>query len=313
MSSSNITFHPFVVCGRIVRHALHGIARNIGISIITITIMVLALVSVNALLAVRALTTAAVAAIGEQVDLTFYFTRSATQEQIDGVKLYVTKFPEVASLELVDRARALELFRARHASNPAVLKSLELLPDNPFGAYLVVRARDTGKYDRIVRSIEAQPWQSFIQRRSFADRARVIERINGVTARTQQFSLWLSALFIGIAVLIIFNAVRMAIYTQREEISIKKLVGATNGFIRAPFFIEGTLYVLLAFTVVIALVYSAARYIDPLLGTLFVHNGFTLQRYFFSPWYTLLTGELCAALVITWMTAAFAMRRYLRT
>lgn len=311
--SSNTTRHPFILCGRIVRHAAHNMARNIGISFITVTIVVLALISVNALISVRALTTAAVAAIGEQVDLTIYFTPNATQDQITGVQTYVSKFTEVASVELIDRARALELFRARHVNNPSIVKSLELLPDNPFGAYLIVRARDTGNYDRIVRSIEAQPWQSFIQRRSFADRARVIERINGVTSRAQELSVWLSGLFVLIALLIIFNAVRMAIYTQREEISIKKLVGATNGFIRAPFFIEGTLYVTVAFIIAAGLLYGGARYVDPLLGTLFVRGGFSLHGYFFAPWYGVLLTELCIALFVTWLTSAFAMRRYLRT
>lgn len=310
--SSKFYLHPFVIIGRIIRHALHNIYRTAGIAVITVTILVLALVSVNALLSVRALTTSAVAAIGEQVDLTIYFTPAATQEQIDGVKKYVAQFSELSSVDLVDRAQALEKFKVRHKDNESVLKSLELLPDNPFGAHLVLRARDTSKYDRIIRSIEQQPWQSFIQRRSFADRALVIGRINVVTTRAEQLSLWLAGLFILIALLIIFNAVRMAIYTQRDEISIKKLVGATNGFIRAPFFVEAFLYAAVSVAVTAAILWTGAKIIDPYLGTLFTSGGFSIRGLFFDHWARVFGAQLGIVVILAWLTAALAMRKYLR-
>src|SRR6185369_10518856 len=57
-----------------------------------------------------------------------------------------------------------------------------------------------------------------------------------------QLGLIASLIFLLISTLIIFNTIRMAIFTRRDEIEIMKLVGATKWFIRGPFLFEATLY-----------------------------------------------------------------------
>jgi cell division transport system permease protein len=60
----------------------------------------------------------------------------------------------------------------------------------------------------------------------------------------------------GISVLIIFNTIRMAIFTRGEEIKIMKLIGASNSFIRGPFLFEASMYGLVAGTISLTLVYA---------------------------------------------------------
>lgn len=305
--------HFYITAGRIVAHALQNIRRNLGLAVVTIMILVLSLISVDALLTVRELTVAAVKAVEQQVDLSIFFTPESSAEQIAAVQKFVSVFPEVTRVDFLSREQALATFRERHKASPEILKSLEILDENPLGAIMVIHTKDTGDYKKIMAALSAKEFETIIQRRSFEERGQVVERVEAWTARAQQFSLWLAVLFCAIAILIVFNTIRVAIYTQREEISIKKLVGATNGFIRAPFFVEGFIYVAVAAAIITGLIALAARVIDPLLGPMFVDGGFSINKLFFVGWQKTLAVEFSLTLLIVWATAWFAMRRHLRT
>ena len=74
----------------------------------------------------------------------------------------------------------------------------------------------------------------------------------------------ISAVFLSaVSIMIIFNTIRMAIYTRRDEIRIMKLIGATPDYIRGPFLVEASLYGVFAgiisFITVYSLVYSLGR------------------------------------------------------
>lgn len=310
--SSKVSF--FTVFGRVTRYALQNMWRNFGLALITVSILVLALISVNALIAVHALTGAAIKAVEKQVDISVFFTPGAKVEQIDAVKEYVGKFSEVQKLDYIDADQALADFRSRHVDNPEITKSLDVLDTNPLGSILIIRTKDTSGYRHILDSLAAQEqYAPFIQKRSFENRAKIVDRVQLVTSRIATFSLVLAALFALIAVLIVFNTVRVAIYTQREEISIKKLVGATNGFVRAPFFIEGFIYVALSVGITAGLIIASARVVDPFLGPLFTDGGFSMRELFFAQWYNSFGFEFVALLMLTWITSIIAMRKYLRT
>lgn len=302
-----------IVFGRVVKYAFQNMFRNLGLAFITVTILTLALVSVNALFGLRGLTQAAIAAVEQQVDVSIFFSPRATPQQIDQVKNYVYQVAAVSNSDYISPEQALAAFRDRHSNDPDIVKSLEVLDNNPLGAILIVRTKETSDYKKILTALEADQFKSVIQKRSFEDRGKIVENVQLLTSRLERFSAALALLFACIAIMIIFNAIRVAIYTQREEISIKKLVGATNGFIRAPFLIEALIYVGISVAVTAALVAAAARVTDPYLGPLVAQGGFSLYKTFFEHWYLTFGVQFMVVLSIAWMTAALAMRKYLRT
>jgi len=301
-----------IVCARVVKYAFQNLWRNAGIAFITITILTLALVSVNALFGLRALTTAAIAAVEHQVDVSIFFNPRATPEQIEKIKNYVYQVAAVTKSDYISPEQSLAAFRERHSTDPDIIKSLDVLDNNPLGAILVVRTKDTADYKKILTALAADEFKTVIQKRSFEDRGRIVENVQLLTSRLERFSAGLALLFALIAILIIFNAIRVAIYTQRDEISIKKLVGATNGFIRAPFLIEAFVYVALSLSTTALLIALAARVIDPYLGPLIASGGFSLYNTFFHAWYLIFGLQFALVLTVAWLTAALAMRQYLR-
>lgn len=303
----------FIVFARAIKYALQNIVRNLGMAFITVTILTLALVSVNTLLGLRGLTAAAIKAVEQQVDVSVFFTPSATDAQIEQVKNYIYEVAAVSKSDYISPAQALAAFRERHSTDTDIVKSLDVLETNPLGAILIVRTKDTADYKKILTALASDNFKSIIQKRSFEDRGKIVENVELLTSRLAQFSLGLALLFACIAILIIFNAIRVAIYTQREEISIKKLVGATNGFIRAPFLIEATIYVALAIGATAFIIAFMTRVIDPFLGPLFAQDGFSLYNIFFKDGALVFAVEFAIVLLVAWITATLAMRKYLRT
>jgi cell division transport system permease protein len=68
---------------------------------------------------------------------------------------------------------------------------------------------------------------------------------------------------LGAALLVVANTIRLAVYARRDEIEIMKLVGATDGYVRAPFLLEGALQGLLGAGVAVAAVLSAQHWLLP--------------------------------------------------
>lgn len=280
--------------------------------IITISILTLAMLAVNVLLAVRGMTTAALTSMADQVDVTVYFEPKATTVAVEQVKNMVSAWPQVQSLDFLNAEQALATFKARHEANAEITSSLILLENNPLGAILIIHAKKTSDYQEILAALDRPEFKSLVQRRSFEDRSAILQRVSLFTEKAQALSLGLAAVFAIIALLIIFNAMRVAIYTQREEISIKRLVGATNGFIRAPFFVESAWYVIVCMALVVAGLLVGVRVLDPYLGPLFTGNGFSLEKFFFASAWQPLGMEAIILLVVVWGTSFLAMRRYLR-
>lgn len=309
-SKKSVSF--LILWGRVVRYAFQNMMRNGGVAVVTILILVLSLISVNTLIAVRAATNAAVAAVEQQVAVTVFFRADANPAVLEALKARLVSTPEVGTVEFVSREDVLNNFRARHAANTQIAESVDILGTNPFGAMLIIHSKDSRNYEKILTVVRDPAFAGAIQDRSFEDRDVIVARVALFTARAQQFAFGLAALFVCIAVLIVLNTIRVAIYSQREEIGIKKLVGATNGFIRAPFFVEGFMYVIISVGAVMGLTALAARFIDPLWGPLFSNNGFTLRSLFLDQGILFFGTEIILALLVVWGTVAVATRRYLR-
>lgn len=301
----------FISFGRSITSAFQDIGRNLSLSVMTILILILMLLSVNTLLLIRFLTNQATRSITDQIDVSIYFTPTATDEQIAEVKKYISAFPEVTEVIRYSRAEVLAQFQSQYENNPAIVASLQELGDNPLGSTLVVKTRSAKDYQKIITALAVPEYEEIVVAKTFTDTEKAIDRIHIITTQVERFSVILTALFAVIAFLIIFNTIRVAIYTQRMEISIKKLVGATNWFIRGPYFIESLIFTLLSVALTVLLVFFAARFLDPYVAVVFGRSAI-LTNYFVSHILWLFGIQFGAVLLLTLFSSALAMRRHLR-
>lgn len=296
---------------RIIRFAFQDLVRNLSLSAMTIFILVLMLLSINTIVALRAMTAEATRLVKEQIDVSIFFSHDATSEQIQEIRSVITNFPETVGVTFYTSEEVLEQFRSQYQDNPDIITSLEELEENPLGPTMVVKTREPQDYVTIIDALKVPEYESIIEAKTFGDTETTISRIEIITSQVERFSLALSSLFAIIAFLIIFNTIRVSIYTQRTEISIKKLVGATNWFIRGPYLVQAIFFTLCSVIITGVIVYLSLQHIDPFVAVVFERNQ-VLTNYFTSNILLLTFVQIVAVLLLTTVSSILAMRKHLR-
>ena len=296
---------------RVIKFAFQDMARNFGLSFMTVLILILMLLSINTLVVINVLTGEAVRLIKDQIDVSVYFSYDATDKEIQEIKGYTQSFPEVVNIDYFTREQVLEQFKTQHGDDKDVLAALSELNENPLGATMVIRTREPKDYSKIISALNVPEYENIIEAKSFGDTEKAIGRVHTITTNVEHFGYALSVLFAIIAFLIIFNTIRVAIYTQRIEIGIKKLVGATNWFVRGPYLVESLFFTCLSVAVTAAIVYFAIRFLEPYVAVVFQKTGI-LTNYYLSHKMQLTGVQFIAVLFLTIFSSLLAMRRYLR-
>ncbi|MBI5229692.1 MAG: hypothetical protein HY981_00055 [Candidatus Magasanikbacteria bacterium] len=302
----------FVILTRTVQFALKNFYRNLGLSLTTVFILVLTIVSVNTVFSVSALAQTALKVVESRVDISLLFKIDATEDKILAFKKTLEGVREVAGVDYLTRDQVLEQFKEKHKNNPDIIASLNELKENPLGASLVVRAETTKDYDKVLSVIENSEYNTIIEKKTFDDHAAVIKRLGFLTSRTQQTAVAVSIILTVIAFLIIFNTIRVNVYTHREEVRVMKLVGAGNWFVRGPFWIETILYSFSAVVLTVIIWYIGLRFIDPYIAQFFSGTGFSLTGYFNANFLQIFGGEFLAVAVLNVIATSLALYKYLR-
>ena len=302
----------FIKFFRVLKFAFQDILRNFSLSFMTVLILVLMLLSINTLIVIRVLTFEATSSIKDQIDVSVYFDYSVTDKNVNEVISYLQSFPEVTELVLLSREEVLEDFKEQHKDSPDILLSLEELNQNPLGPTLIVKTKETIDYEKIITALGVPEYEGFIEAKTFADTEQAIQRIEIITSNLEKFTLVLSGLFAVIAFVIIFNTIRVSVYTQRIEITIKKLVGATNWFVRGPYLVESVIFSLLGTIFALTFVFTVLRVIEPYIQMVFQRSNI-LTNYFNSNIIMLFGLQFAGVFVLTVFSSFLAMRRSLKS
>ncbi len=296
---------------RVLKFAFQDLWRNLSLSFMTVFILVLMLLSVNTLWSLDVITKQAVEAVKKQIDVSIYFVPQATEKNVSDIRAYVELFPEVTSVVVQSREQVLSEFREQHKLQKEALEALDELGSNPFGPTMIVKTREPKDYKKIIDALDVPEYENLIEAKSFDNHENAIERLQNITNRIERIGFGLTILFAVISFLIIFNTIRVAIATQRVEIGIKRLVGASNWFIRGPYLVESFVFTLFSVAGTIGLVYLALRWVDPYLAVV-LPNGFSLTNYFYSNMLVLFGLQALAVLILTIISSGLAMRRQLK-
>lgn len=296
---------------RLFRFTFQDIARNFSLSFMTVFILILMLLSVNTLWSVDILTKEAVQVVKNQINVSLYFVADADQKDVDNIRKYVQMFPEVVDVTLRSKEEVLNSFEASYQVNKDVLSALDELGSNPFGPTMIIKTKEPQDYKKVIDALNVPEYAGLIEARSFDNHESALDRLQNITNRVEGIGWGLAVLFAFISFLIIFNTIRVAIYTQRTEIGIKRLVGASNWFIRGPYLLESLIFTIISVVITFGLVFLALRYIDPYLAVVFP-DGFALTNYYKSHILLLFGLQTLAVLVLTMLSSVLAMRRQLK-
>jgi cell division transport system permease protein len=209
----------------------------------------------------------------------------------------------VAQARFVSREEALKNLR----SDPALAEVVAALGHNPLpdGYVVTARSRDAAGLEALAADLRNMAGVAHVQ--SDAQWARRLSALVGIG----RLALWLLAAVLGIGLIAVtFNTIRLQILTRREEIEVSKLLGATDAFIRRPFYYLGLVQGLAGGMVALAIVAAGLAALNREVGALADSYGSSF-RFAFPP-----AGDAAAivlfAALIGWLGAYLSVGRELR-
>ncbi len=294
---------------RIIKFSFQDIGRNIWLSIVTITILTLALFSVNMLLTVNVISKAAIGAIKEKIDVSLYLKPDAEEAKIMALKAKVSNLEQVKDTQYISKAKALENFKAKHKDESEILESLRELGKNPLTPSLIIKPKDVDQYEELIASLNKID-DDIIESRNFDDHKIMITKINGITDKVSEVGMIVSLIFVIITVLLVYNAICMAIHDHRREIKIMRLVGASNWFIRAPFLFSSIIYTIVGVSAIVGIYYFFITLLQPYIETFFIDYDINLITYFNENFIIIFGAQFLVAMGVNILASLIAVGRY---
>jgi cell division transport system permease protein len=297
---------------RVFKSGLTSFFRNSFVSLAAVFVMTMTVFIIGTLMFLNGMVGEFVTYVKDKVDVNVYFVPDASQEEIDGLSNALKNLPEVAFVTYTSRDEVLQNFKDRHQGDQLTLQAIDELGDNPFGATLSIKAKEPSQYEGVAQFLNDRMNDSagaaLIDEVNFENNRLVIERLERIANYAEWFGYVIMALFAFVSMLITFNTIRLAIYTSREEISVMRLVGASNGYIRGPFIVEGTIYGVISGVVALVLFFIITLAIRAATIEAFNVDLFDLYlSQFFIFFFTLiLSGALLGA-----VSSFLAVRKYL--
>jgi len=299
----------FTALFRILKLSFQDIGRNIWLSIVTVTILILALFSINSLFTAQIISQNAIEAVKSKVDINLYLENNAEEDEILELKAQVEKMPEVREVRYISQQEALASFRQQNEENPEIIQALRELGKNPLSPSLIILPESADNTDTLIANLKA--YQSdIIESRDFNDNAVILEKINNITDSVNQVGMIIIAIFILTSLLVVYNSIRVAIYTHRREINIMRLVGASTNFIYMPFIASALIYSLVSIIIIVAIFYPFLTLLQPYLEVFFMGYNVDILSYFTTHFWTIFGVEFLIVAIINILASLIAVKRY---
>jgi len=193
--------------------------------------------------------------------LSLFLDPNAAKADVAQIESRLKGHPQVKSYEFVPKDKAL----ARLKESAGVADVVESLGRNPLPDAFVVQAKSPSAevLEGLRKEMTGWPKAEHVQLDSaWAKRLEALLRVGRIAV------LVLAALLAFALVTAIFNTIRLQILTQRDEIEVAKMVGATGGFIRRPFLYYGALQGLAGGTAAWGIIAAALWVLNGALGEL---------------------------------------------
>ncbi len=299
---------------RIIKFGLQGFFRNFWLSVVTITMMLMALFTITLLVSIDYIKEATIEGVNKKVDILVSLNADVDREDVEIVVADLEGLIEVKKVSIITPEENKSLYQQSNLNEKAK-QVLDIFGDeeNPFGFSLAVQAHDLSQYGTILDFIQTDKYVELVDSSDFNDFDAFVTKIDNLAQVINKYSWYVIGIFLFISMIVIFNTIRISMYTRKDEIMIMKLVGAGNWFVRAPFLLEGVFYALASVAILIAIVYPVVNFIQPSLTNYFQDASvINLQQYFQFNFWLIFGSQFLALIVVNVLSTAIAIRKHLR-
>ncbi len=299
--------------GYFFKESLQGFTRNLSTALGSIVTIFLSLLIIGVFFVAGAMLNNLMKSVESEVTITAYVSDDASEEAIQSVMSTISNMNDVSTVSFTTKEQALENFSNSMTSNPEIIEQLD--GTNPLPASIDVELTDPQSVQTIAEAIEGNDEYVAISEDpsnpgdSIKYGQGTVERLFQLTNYIRYIGIALIVLLIFIALVFINNTIRLAILARRKEIAIMRLVGASNGFIRGPFLMEGALHALIGSVLAVGVIQLLRVFALPQLQNAIRFLDFTVSDMMYLAIYG---GLIVAGIVIGLIGSAIAMRRYLK-
>ena len=246
-----------------------------------------------------------------QVEIAVYLKDNVSNDLKVYLENEIKKWPEVDSIAYVSKEQALEKFKVQNEGSD-ILKEIQ---GNPLPASFEIKLKDPQKVEQVALRFVDKDGKSINGVDEVIYGKSYIRKLFSVTAVAGTIALLIIIILILATMVLIYNTIRLSIYARRKEIEVMKLVGATNGYVRAPFLFEGFFEGFLGGGIAVVLLYLLNKFLlikgeTAIVETMHIKNlailgssNIILIAYF---------GIIIIGGLIGILSSGFALRRYLK-
>lgn len=287
---------------RHILESLKSLRRNGWMTVSSISAVTITLTLLGVFLVVIMNTVKLAQDMEENVDVSVFVTYGTDDKGKEELEKQLKEIPHVKSVKYSSQDEELDRIKESYGDVWGLFDQ-----DNPLLDIFVVSATEP----RYVKGIteEAEQITKYVHKASYGE--DLSDRIFGIAQGVRTWGLIGSAILLLVAMFLISNTIRITILSRQREIQIMRLVGAKNGYIRWPFFLEGGWIGLFGAAVPVALMYFGYPRFFNIINPVLLRSNYSLL----AP--GTFTIQICILLAIIGMAigslgSIISMRRFLK-
>ncbi len=284
--------------------------RSRWLSFPAVLIIMMTLVMMGTFMALGYIANSTSQALKDKITVQVDFTDAAKEDQIrDMQKLLSSQAGIMATY--ISKEDALKDFKSRGDIKQET-RNLITEENNPLPRGLKIRALELDDLSKVEAIVKQKQFKPIIYNFSYEDNKLLIERVNSITKFVKKAAAIVTLVFVVVAMMVTLNTIQMAIYSRRDEIEIMRLVGAGQVYVKAPFYIEGALYGIVAAAIAFILLFIACKYFSAVSSTYLRDLSIDAYATFISNFWKILLAELLAGAALGMICSAISIRRYVK-
>ena len=294
---------------RIISSGIKNFIRNSWLSIAAIAVMVVAVIIILSSIVMNVATRHTIQELSKNIKIAVYFLPETEEENILQLKQDFENDNRVDQVTYISSEDAQKTFIESNKDDQQLLQGLALIGGNSLPASIEVSVNNLDNINSVAEIAKQDQYKDITEDVNVG-KQDVQQTINDAS-KVQKFitraSIIAASLFIAVSILIIFNTIRMAIFTRSEEIRTEKLLGATRSYIKGPFLVESAIYGIISGVIGAGVVLATIRVINQ---TDFQYT----KDYFAQPKIMALcfAGSIIFGVLVGVFSSSLAMGKYLR-
>lgn len=218
---------------------VRGIFTHGFMSFASVSVIATCLVLTGTVVLLMLTLTGTITDLGSAGDIRAYVDETLTEEESAALETALREIPNVSGVDYIDRARGLADLREELGEDSSLLDGLEY--DNPLRNCYRIWVVSIDDYAGTVEAVKNT--RGIAEVYASIDAMTQLQNLRSILG----YASLTFVLMLGmVSIFLISNTIKLATFDRREEIGIMKMIGATDGFIRAPFFIESLTLSLIA-------------------------------------------------------------------